>query len=398
MAPAQRPAWIDVLSMAALLATGSASAAGSDARISWTYLEGGYVTADGNDFGNTDGWTLGGSLGFLDHWHVGASYTSTSSSSDSFAQDFDTDSWTASVGFHTRLSQNSQAYFDIGYFNVSPDDTSFISGDGDADGFLLLPGFRYQPTPKVELGAAVAYRNGSIDPNDNSGSLNFNDTSAVLSGQYFFIPAWSVGAKAELNLGGGSASSSSSGSDVLTVFTRYSFGRHVAAPAPVAAAVVAAPVMVKAAPPPPAPKDSDGDGVVDGTDQCPETPKGDRVGARGCSCDVSRQVNFKTNAAELTTEGEAVVDEMAETLTRLQFVAGTIEGHTDSTGSEAYNQGLSERRAKTVSDRLQAKGIAQGRMSVVGMGEGQPVGDNKTREGRAENRRVVAKRTDCDAK
>ena len=175
----------------------------------------------------------------------------------------------------------------------------------------------------------------------------------------------------------------------------YWFGGHEIA-RPVAAAVVAAPVVAKAAPPPPAPKDSDGDGVLDVNDQCPDTPKGDRVGAQGCSCDVSRQVTFKTNSAELTAEGQKVLDEMAENLTRLHFVAGTIEGHTDSTGSDAYNQKLSERRAKTVSDYLQAKGIAQGRMNVVGMGESQPIGDNKTKEGRAQNRRVVAKRTDCD--
>jgi outer membrane protein len=173
----------------------------------------------------------------------------------------------------------------------------------------------------------------------------------------------------------------------------YKFGR----PAPVVAA--AAPVVAAAPPPPPPPPppaDTDGDGVVDTADLCPDTPKGDRVGPQGCSCDVTRQVQFALNSADLTAEGKKTLDELAETLTKLKFVAGTVVGHTDSSGSDAYNQKLSERRAKTVADYLQAKGIASGRLAVSGAGESQPIADNKTKEGRALNRRVVLKRTDCD--
>jgi OOP family OmpA-OmpF porin len=149
-------------------------------------------------------------------------------------------------------------------------------------------------------------------------------------------------------------------------------------------------------PPPPAPKDSDGDGVVDPSDQCPDTPKGDRVGPAGCSCDVSRQLSFKTDSAELSDADKLVLDEMAENLTRLKFISGVIEGHTDSTGSEAHNQRLSERRAQAAADYLVSRGISGDRLEIVGRGESEPVGDNATAEGRAQNRRVVAKRTDCD--
>ena len=169
-------------------------------------------------------------------------------------------------------------------------------------------------------------------------------------------------------------------------------GKEIAPPPPPPARVVAAPPP----PPPAAPKDSDGDGVVDGTDQCPETPRGDRVGPAGCSCDVTRQLTFKTDSAELSDADKLVLDEMAENLTRLKFISGTIEGYTDSTGTDAYNLGLSERRAKSAADYLASKGIASDRMQVVGRGKSDPVGDNKTAEGRAQNRRVVAKRTDCD--
>ncbi len=143
--------------------------------------------------------------------------------------------------------------------------------------------------------------------------------------------------------------------------------------------------------------DSDGDGVANADDQCPDTPKGDRVGPFGCSCDVVRQVQFANNSAELTDEGKAALDELAETLTRLKFMSGTVVGHTDSSGSEAYNQALSERRAQTVADYLQAKGTGGGRLAVSGAGESEPVADNSTAEGRAQNRRVVLKRTDCEA-
>lgn len=167
----------------------------------------------------------------------------------------------------------------------------------------------------------------------------------------------------------------------------------VAAPAPVAAAVVAPPPP----PPPPAPPaDEDGDGVPDTADQCPGTPKGERVGAQGCTCDVVRQVHFKTDSAELTADDKKMLDELADSLTKLKFVSGTVIGHTDSTGADSYNQKLSERRAQAVADYLEAKGIGSGRLAVSGVGETQPIGDNKTADGRAQNRRVVLRRTDCD--
>jgi OOP family OmpA-OmpF porin len=65
-----------------------------------------------------------------------------------------------------------------------------------------------------------------------------------------------------------------------------------------------------------------------------------------------------------------------------------LEGHTDSIGTEQYNQGLSERRAASVRDYLQKKGVDSGRITSRGFGESKPIADNKTRDGRAKNRRV----------
>ena len=73
-----------------------------------------------------------------------------------------------------------------------------------------------------------------------------------------------------------------------------------------------------------------------------------------------------------------------------------MNGHADRLGSAQYNQKLSERRAETVASYLEGKGVAVGRLSSSGAGESAPVGDNNTAEGRAQNRRVVLKRTDCD--
>lgn len=66
----------------------------------------------------------------------------------------------------------------------------------------------------------------------------------------------------------------------------------------------------------------------------------------------------------------------------------SIVGHTDSSGTDAYNQALSERRAAAVKDYLASQGVDAGLMSTSGMGESQPVADNSTKEGRAQNRRV----------
>lgn len=181
----------------------------------------------------------------------------------------------------------------------------------------------------------------------------------------------------------------------------FNFGFSVAlgskAPPPPAPVVAAAPPPPPPPPPPAPPPDTDGDGVIDANDQCPDTPKGERVGPQGCTCDVVREVQFATDSAELTAAGKAMLDEMAGNLTRLKFIEGTVTGHTDSTGEEAYNQKLSERRAQTVAKYLESKGVAVGRLTTAGAGESQPIADNTTSEGRAKNRRVVLRRTDCDA-
>jgi len=103
------------------------------------------------------------------------------------------------------------------------------------------------------------------------------------------------------------------------------------------------------------------------------------------------KVRFPLNKADLSDEAKAMIDEAVGPLVKdNRGVWFEIEGHTDSTGDEGYNMQLGEDRALAVRDYLaKAHGIALARLNVISYGEAEPVADNKTRDGRAQNRRVV---------
>jgi OOP family OmpA-OmpF porin len=103
---------------------------------------------------------------------------------------------------------------------------------------------------------------------------------------------------------------------------------------------------------------------------------------------VLRGVNFDFDKSNIRADARPVLDEAIATLKAEGGVAVIAEGHTDSKGTDAYNQKLSERRANSVRDYLVRGGISAGRIKVVGYGESRPVADNKTEDGRAQNRRV----------
>jgi len=137
--------------------------------------------------------------------------------------------------------------------------------------------------------------------------------------------------------------------------------------------------------------DSDGDGVADYEDACPGTPRGNKVDTRGCESIkkiVVGDVNFDFDRATLKDSAHSILNSAAEQINRnSSAVKGvSVTGYTDSTGPEAYNQALSERRANAVKSYLEGKGVTG--VSASGAGESNPVGDNGTRAGRAANRRV----------
>jgi OOP family OmpA-OmpF porin len=99
-------------------------------------------------------------------------------------------------------------------------------------------------------------------------------------------------------------------------------------------------------------------------------------------------VNFEFDSARLRPDAITILDEAATVLSRRKDISVDVVGHTDSTGTKQYNQGLSERRAKSVYDYFINKGIAADRLTTKGYGETKPIASNTTREGRAKNRRV----------
>jgi OOP family OmpA-OmpF porin len=103
---------------------------------------------------------------------------------------------------------------------------------------------------------------------------------------------------------------------------------------------------------------------------------------------LSAETLFDFDKSVVKPEGRRRLDELVAKVAPINLEVIIVVGHTDSIGSDAYNQRLSMRRAAAVKDYLVGKGIAANRVTAEGKGEKQPVADNRTREGRAKNRRV----------
>ncbi len=152
------------------------------------------------------------------------------------------------------------------------------------------------------------------------------------------------------------------------------------------------------------PIDSDGDGVWDGIDLCPNTPAGARVDASGCPIEVTEKetemldtgmirlqgVNFETAKADLLPESSPILDQVGPILLKWPQLKIEIGGHTDSRGSAARNQTLSEARAGSVRTYLLQKfpGIAADQLTPKGYGASVPVAPNTNTLNMAKNRRV----------
>ena len=126
----------------------------------------------------------------------------------------------------------------------------------------------------------------------------------------------------------------------------------------------------KPAPPPPPPP--------------PPAPKVERT-------IILDDVLFDFDKSNIKSEAAAILDRLVAFMNENKDKKASLSGHTDSVGSDAYNQALSERRVASVKDYVVKKGVDGGRVSGQGFGESKPIADNKTKEGRSKNRRVEIK-------
>jgi outer membrane protein OmpA-like peptidoglycan-associated protein len=160
------------------------------------------------------------------------------------------------------------------------------------------------------------------------------------------------------------------------------------------------------------PMDADGDGVADGLDQCPNTPAGLKVDANGCPIEVSEKetqlldtgmiriqnINFAVNKSTIEPESFPVLDEVAAILLQYPMLKIEIGGHTDNTGINVKNVALSEARAKAVLGYVVQKYplLDATHFTAIGYGPMVPVASNKTKLGKAKNRRVEFKVTNAE--
>jgi outer membrane protein OmpA-like peptidoglycan-associated protein len=152
--------------------------------------------------------------------------------------------------------------------------------------------------------------------------------------------------------------------------------------------------------------DEDEDGIFDRRDRCPDTPADTPVEHHGCPLPqypasvkpveppvsevitLNGNVLFAYNQSELMPEARSELDSLMAKLQNTDVASIKVIGHTDSQGSDTYNQKLSERRASSVAAYLLSQGVAPNKLTSEGRGESQPVAENDTEEGRAQNRRV----------
>lgn len=230
---------------------------------------------------------------------------------------------------------------------------------------LGLPNGNWMPYAK--LGYAHVGGRGDV----YASAVGDSGAHLGLGVEYKFAPQWSVAGEWTNNSGKSGATKLDNNNFTLGV--NYYFDTPAAAP------VAAAPAVVKEAPKPepkaaPAPKEAWK--VI--MEEKPVRIEG---------------ANFDINSAKLRPTADAKLQQVVDFAGKYPEANLEVTGHTSSPGSDAYNQKLSEKRAAAVKAYLVKKGVAADRISAKGYGETMPMADNKTKEGRATNRRVEVRYT-----
>jgi hypothetical protein len=214
---------IAVLSAASLLAAGTAAAAEPQ----WNYGQLGWIQGDGfEDEGESDGFKMDGSIGFLENYHAQLAYRDGEISS--FGSDIDFDGYDLTAGFHQAItsSGNTQVFFDIKYFDIEYDEDG-AEGNVDDTGYGLGFGLRSMISDNLELQGMITWVQGELD--DDSGYFSsdeedYTDSNLSVGGRWHWTSNISTGLT--LNVNGGSSSSYSSGDSAL-LDVRYSFGSDI---------------------------------------------------------------------------------------------------------------------------------------------------------------------------
>lgn len=237
---------------------------------------------------------------------------------------------------------------------------------------LGLPNGQWMPYAKV--GWAHTIGTGAFPA---SQFKHTNDLHLGLGVEYKFSPNWGV--TGEFTDSASKVNGSELGNQNFTIGLNYYFGAPAAAPV----AVAPAPVAVKAEPKPepkaapaPAPAPKEAWKVI-----MEEKP----VRIEGAS--------FDTASAKLKPAADGKLQQVVDFASKYPEANLEVTGHTDDRGKDAYNQKLSERRAAAVKAHLVKKGVAAERITAKGYGKTMPMADNKTKEGRAANRRVEVRYT-----
>lgn len=218
---------IAVLSAASLLAAGTAAAAEPQ----WNYGAIGWIQGDGlENGGESDGFKVDGSIGFLNNYHFQLSYVD--GTIDGYNDDIDWDGYNVTLGFHQAISSsgNTQFIANVNYFDLSYDEDSGFY-DGDQDGYGLGFGLRSMLSDKFELEGMINWTRGEWDPDNSSyysGKADYTDTSLVVGGRYHWMPELSTGLTLNINGSNGVLSNmSAGGGDSAVIDLRYSFGSDI---------------------------------------------------------------------------------------------------------------------------------------------------------------------------
>ncbi|MBF0448477.1 MAG: OmpA family protein [Magnetococcales bacterium] len=155
---------------------------------------------------------------------------------------------------------------------------------------------------------------------------------------------------------------------------------------PIAAKTCEKPTVAAVVEPPPEPTDSDGDGVIDASDRCPDTPADQPITPDGCW--QVEPILFETDQIVIRPRFQTLLDQVAGILVANPQLSMLLSGHTDNQGSETRNVLLGNERASTTYDYLMKKGVSPQRLSAVGHSSNSPITSNETPAGRSLNRRV----------